>query len=383
MQIAVLGVNYKSCPIEIREKIAAVSKKRLDDQSWIASQFSCVVLSTCHRTEIYFAAENLADAHSEILHLLREELSFCFEHHLYSYFGGDCFLHLGRVVSGLDSVILAESEIKRQVKIAYQTAQLNYPLKSSIHFLFQKALKLGKEIRSKMDFKSEMTIGKMLFEISLCQIQNLKDASFLFIGNSEVNRQIIAHFKQKGIHHLSLCTRSLDLAKELAKEKGISLLPWEERNRWLDFSVVICGSNAPEYVINPMTHAVKTKIIFDLSVPRNVNPLLKRHPLLTLFNMEEISHFLDQYQFKNNWKIIEAEEVITSQVQKYLLFFRKKLYLNQLKNRHLNKSKILNMQQPSNYRSSNGEQERWQVELKPKRETLRELELEFSDSLSI
>ena len=105
------------------------------------------MLSTCHRTEIYFSALNLAEAHSEILQVLRREIALAFEHELYSYFGFDCFLHLGYVVSGLDSVIIAESEIQRQVKVAYEEVQWYYPLPSCLHFLFQKSLKIGKEKR--------------------------------------------------------------------------------------------------------------------------------------------------------------------------------------------------------------------------------------------
>ncbi len=321
MQIGVLGVNHKSSKISVRECMAKACQNKISKESLIAERFSCVVLSTCHRTEIYFSAPNLAEAHSEILQVLRREIALAFEHELYSYFGFDCFLHLGYVVSGLDSVIIAESEIQRQVKVAYEQSQWYYPLPSCLHFLFQKSLKIGKEIRGNILLsQGKMNIPKMLFHISGHVVKNLPQESILFIGNSEINRQVMNFFRAKGINRISLCTRGTSAWEETAT------LPWEERVRWGEFSIVICGSNAPHYAIEPFQreHPVQTRLIFDLSVPRTVSPELARHPLLTLLNMEEIGQMLDQYQTKNGGEIQCAEQRILERVEGYLLSFREK-----------------------------------------------------------
>ena len=196
MHIGVLGINHKSAEIWTRELVSKACQKRLVCESSVAEKFCCVLLSTCHRTEIYFSAENLAEAHSELLNVLREEISIPFEHKIYSYFGLDCFTHLAHVTSGLDSVIIAESEIQRQVKVAYEGAQLHYRLPSCLHFLFQKCLKVGKEVRSKTILsQGQVTIAKILFNISSHLLKNLSELPVLFIGNSEINRKMISYFK--------------------------------------------------------------------------------------------------------------------------------------------------------------------------------------------
>lgn len=328
MHIGVLGISHKSAAIGLREKISHACRKKLSAESALAENLHCVVISTCNRTEVYFSAENLAEAHSALLNTLREEISIAFEHKLYSYFGVDCFLHLAHVVSGLDSVIIAESEILRQVKVAYECALLHYKLPSSMHYLFQKSFKLGKEIRSRaLLLEGKVTVEKTLFATAQSLLKDLRSLSVLFIGNSEINRKVISHFKRKGVHQLTLCTRSLFSAQEIAEKEKLQLLSWDMLPEWQRYDLVICGSNVPRYAIeavNGREGSLKTQLIFDLGVPRNVNPQLIRHPQLSLLNMEEISQLLESDQRKNLLGIETAEKVIFERVHRYLHAFHQR-----------------------------------------------------------
>lgn len=325
MKIGVLGINYKSAEISTREYVSKACQIRISRESAIAENYHCVILSTCNRCEIYFSADHLAEAHSALLNILREEIHIPFEHKLYSFFGFDCFLHLAQVTSGLDSAIIAESEIQRQVKVSYEQTLLHYNLPSCMHFLFQKSLKVGKQIRSGFSFsQSQFTIAKILFQIVQCLFKELTDVPILFIGNSEINRKVMGYFKQKGVQKLSLCTRSLISAKEMAEKNELTLLSWEKLASWQDYPVVICGSNAPHYIVgNPHTN-LSTRLIFDLSVPRNVDPLVSNHPHLVLLNMEELSMFIERKQEKNMMEINRAEGLILEGIQRYHCAFHHK-----------------------------------------------------------
>lgn len=312
MQIGVLGINFKSADIHVRELVSKACQKRLS--YFHTHPFSCVLLSTCNRTEVYFSAPNLADAHSEILHILREEIAVSFEHQLYTYFGFDCFLHLALVAAGLDSAIIAESEIQRQVKLAYEQTTLYEDLPSCMHYLFQKSLKMGKLIRTIV--KSPGTLEKILLEMS----QNFNDV--LFIGNSEINRKIIAYFKRKSTKSLTLCTRSLPSAQEMAKKDNIALLPWNELLSWQQFPLVICGSNAPYYLLTPPQEKITTRLVIDLSVPRNVDPSLEDY--LPLFNMQTLTPLLQMRQQKNSDEIHYAITLIFNNTKRYMTLFQQK-----------------------------------------------------------
>jgi glutamyl-tRNA reductase len=325
MKIGILGINHKSAEIGIREYVSRACRMRLARDSKVAENTHCVVLSTCNRTEIYFSSDNLAEAHSVLLNLLREEIDVPFEHKLYSFFGFDCFLHLATVTSGLDSAIIAESEIQRQVKFAYEQTLLHYNLPSCMHFLFQKSLKLGKQIRSHVSLsQNQITIAKILYQISENILKEVQDQPLLFIGNSEINRKVIAYFKRKGVKKITLCTRSLLSAKAMSEREEISLLPWERLSLWQEYPVVICGSNASRFVVDQPQEKLHTRLIFDLGIPRNVDPNLSKHPHLVLLNIEELTALIEKKQEKNLLEIHRAEGLILEGVQRYHCIFQQK-----------------------------------------------------------
>ncbi len=319
MKIGVLGINYKTAELSVRESVSKACRIKLSRDSEMTESLRAILLSTCNRCEIYFSSDSLADAHSVLLNLLRGEIATAFEHNLYSLFGFDCFIHLARVTSGLDSAIIAESEIQRQVKTAYEQTLLHYALPSCMHFLFQKSLKLGKQIRSTFSLsQNQVTIPKILFQISEQFFRKLSDLPVLFIGNSEINRKVIAFFHHKGVRKMALCTRSLISAKEISEKEGLTLVPWDKISSWQEYPLVICGSNAPPYIVdNPLGNAIQTRLIFDLSVPRNVNPLLSRNPQLVLLNMQQLSAMIESKQEKNLLEIHRSETLILESVQRY------------------------------------------------------------------
>ncbi len=312
MRIGLLGISYKSSEIGIRESVLQAAQKRFFRGSELSERYSCVLLSTCNRVEIYFSADNLAEAHSEILGQLRDEIEIPFEHKLYSFFGFDCFLHLSRVTAGLDSAIIAESEIQRQVKVAYEQTLLHYRLPSCMHYLFQKSLKLGKEVRTLFSFaQNQTTIPKTLYQIGQHVLKELTDV--LFIGNSEINRKVIGYFRKKGVERITLCTRAL----HSVEQENIRLLSWDKLEQWKEFPLVVCGSNVPHPIIEQPGENIKTRLIFDLSVPRNVDPCLARHPLLTLLNMEELNQLIEKKQEKNLFELHRAEVLLFEKIQRY------------------------------------------------------------------
>ncbi len=287
MRVGILGINYKSSDLVLHELLAKACQRRLRNDSQEATHFSSVLLSTCNRTEVYFSAADLAEAHSEILNLLREEIACPFEHRVYSYFGSDCFMHLARVAAGLDSAIVAETEIQRQVKTAYAQAVFDHSLTSHMHFLFQKALKASKSIRSMFPLpRGTPSLEGVIFD----ECKHLKNPSVFFVGNSEINRKMISFFKRKGVEALTLCTRSVHSAQELQ----IDVCSWFSLDAWQKHDVVICGSNYPDYLIFPeqLDAGAKTRFIFDLSMPRTVDPRMQRHPRIHLLNIEELGHLI-------------------------------------------------------------------------------------------
>jgi glutamyl-tRNA reductase len=316
MNIGVLGISHKSADLALREHVARACRRLF------SYALPVVTLSTCNRSEIYFSGEDVAEIHTLLFKELREEIKLPFEHALYAYFGRECFGHLARVTAGLDSAIVAESDIQRQVKLAYAAASSQRQLSSMLHFLFQKALKVGKEIRSTSPlFTLNTQIEAAIFEYA--QSFFAQPMSMLFIGNSEINRKIIRYFARRGHKRIVLCTRSSEGAESFALDHGVSLRGWDAVQEWGDFQLVICGTHAEEYLVVPTEGSVRTSLIFDLSVPRVVDPVLDEHPCIRVVNIDDLSgmtqHPLVQFQ-----EIEKLQEKILTIVDRYIKIYHQK-----------------------------------------------------------
>lgn len=301
VSIAVLGVNHKTAEIHLRERIVRGAQD-LNNNPFFP--YPTVILSTCNRIEIYFSAEDLAEAHSHLLSYLRAGIDVPFEQALYSFFGIDCFFHLCRVAAGLDSAIFAESEIQRQVRVAYADAKR---LPSSLHFVFQKALKISKEIRSYQHAEGALTLYQALWRLT--EWQNRK---ILIVGYSQINRGLIAFLQRKGMDVLTLVTRS----SEPIRLEGVKVVDRSFLAHWQAYDVIVCGAKSEEYLIQGKGR--DNQVIFDLSVPRNVDPKTEAK----LYNIEQIHRWMQEQQTSEN--AFHGESLIWQNVIRLTKIFRVK-----------------------------------------------------------
>ena len=312
MQVGVVGINHKSSSLALRERLARAFQKAFQNPS------NSILLSTCNRTELYFCAPSLAERHIDILSELRKYVPMSFEHALYSYFSHDCFNHLGKVISGIDSAILGESDIQRQAKLSYENARKKDELSHELHYLFQKGLKIGKEMRTSFLLsKKGIPLPYAIQMIMEGNRKNFKECRVLFVGNSSINKQLIAFFKQRGCKRMTLCTRMT---------KGdfpvLEVTHWEELSKWDSYDVVVCGTNHEHYVINQAKGEITDTVLFDLSVPRNINPSLSRHPNLKLYNIDQIGEIARRK--KDEKEILICENVIEKAVDRQIELFKER-----------------------------------------------------------
>lgn len=296
MHVGVVGINHKLADLKLRESLAKACQRRFSVDRGFHINHHFVLLSTCNRTEIYFTSSDLALCHGYLLQTLRLELEDEFDQKLYSFFGSDCFLHLTRVTAGLDSAIVGETEIQGQVKAAYEFSKTHTPLPFDLHFLFQNALKLGKWVRQHLQIDRDMPdLEHAILKIGLHFFKRLDECRILFVGMSDINQKILRFFKERGLSTISICNRTQMVAEEVAQNyKGMQILPWSELNTWPTYDWVICATKSPEYLIKrehlPQTQQKKC-LLFDLCVPRNIDPVLGGN-VCTLMNIDQINRTL-------------------------------------------------------------------------------------------
>lgn len=320
MQVGVVGINHKLAELKLREKLAISCQRRFGPSNSTHGDHSFILLSTCNRTEVYFSSDDLASTHTYFLNILRQEVDEEFDHKLYSYFGRDCFYHLCRVSAGLDSAILAESEIQRQVKDAYEAAASATRLPPEHHFLFQKSLKISKQIRTELPMGRGMPdLEHAIYQAGQQFFESPANAKVLFIGASLINLKVLSLLKAKNIESITLCNRS-----DIQNMANVQILPWNQLQQWTSYDWIICGTKCPTYLLSTPPQTTDKKLIIDLSVPRNVDPDLAKCPSIQLLNIDQINQSLQVRKHHLQNSLSDADEMITLETSKQIKIFHNK-----------------------------------------------------------
>ncbi len=327
MRVGVIGINHKLADLKLRDQLAKACQRRFGpSQSLLIYQ--CVLLSTCNRTEIYFSSEDLAETHTSLLSILRNDVDEEFDQKLYSYFGVDCFCHLSRVTSGLDSAIVAETEIQGQVKAAYEATCEYHLLPKELHFLFQKSLGIAKKIRTELDLGRGMpSLEHAVLQTGLEFFGQQDQPRILFVGASDINQKVLSFLKSKRFSHITLCNRSNDIAKIIADNDHIQFLEWQKLSQWHYYDWIIFGTKSPDYLLTRKdcsdTWSDK-KLIMDLCVPRNVDPQLQLDPRITLMNIDEVNKHLQISCEGLHQTLNEAEQRISLATRQHAMRYQEK-----------------------------------------------------------
>lgn len=234
-------------------------------------------------------------------------------------------LHLFRVVSGLESSIIGETAIVNQVKTAYQNTAQKSRLDKSLHKLFQTAFFVGKRVRKETGIsEGAMSHSQVVVNILSEKIPNLKGATITLIGVNKMNEKIIQFLLNKGASTIFIGNRSYQKARELAVKYNSTALSFNSLPKTLaKTDVLISATSAPHYIIKKETpFASQPILIFDLAVPRDVDPVVGNIPNVTLFNIDKIEKHLEQNVKARQEKIALAEEIINKEVQ---IFFKKSI----------------------------------------------------------
>lgn len=317
LRVGVVGINAKTGDLKLREAIARGAQS-LAEEKGLFFRHPTVLLSTCNRTEVYFHADELAEAHSDVLAWLRASIDPPFDQRLYSYFGIDCFTHLCRVAAGLDSAILAETEIQRQVKVAYGQAAARHPLPGCIHYIFQKALKVGKEARNHWRLqRGAPTLYGALWQIAHQFFPDLPSRRILLVGYSETNRGFAAFLNHKGIGNFSFATRTPPLVREAREFCSRS-----ELSRWQDYDWIVSATRSDDYLIRGSSH--RRHLLFDLSVPRTIDPDAAQSPAIQLFNIEQINRLIETQRCGPSDSAAKCEAHVAEHVSRLARIFRAK-----------------------------------------------------------
>jgi glutamyl-tRNA reductase len=330
MELLCLGLNHKTAPVEVRERFAVGSAKLGETASELLSLTGVtevVVISTCNRTEFYLAA-NTARETLELLerHLAEKtELHGVASPHFYRMEKSAAARHLCRVVSGLDSMMLGETEIFGQVKHSYQAALDAGTTAGVLNRLFQRAFGIGKKVRTETSIQEGSTsVGNVAVDLAEKIFGHLKDSEVMILGAGEMSRITAQSLVSRGARSIFVTNRSFDRAEQLATEMNGCAVRFDERLDVLQrVDIVIASTGAPHAIIRKedveqVRRARKFRPLFfiDIAVPRDIDPAVGEIEEVYLYDIDALEQIADEARSRRQRQIEECERIIEAELAK-------------------------------------------------------------------
>ncbi len=332
MAVWTLGLNHRTAPIDLRERFALASDQLLLSlqglRSTLTSHKEVAILSTCNRTEIYCAGEQvqwqqtlgwLADVGKAQVDTLQS--------HIYRLEGGASARHAFRVASGLDSMVLGESQILGQFKDAVRLAADSGALGSTLNQLFQRSFAVAKEVRTVTEIGAH-SISMAAASVRLASriFEDIQDTHVLFVGAGEMIELCVAHFAAKSPRSITIANRSAQRADMLAHAHGgrsIALADLPTRLQEFDIVISCTASTLPLIGLGAVQSALRARknrpmFMVDLAVPRDIEPEVKKLSGVYLYTVDDLTQVIQSGQNQRQEAVAEAEVIIDQGVQKFM-----------------------------------------------------------------
>lgn len=302
MHTLVVGLSHQTAPIELREKFSfdqerlAMPLAALRDMK---SMLECVIVSTCNRTELYIVADQLhtgeyyAKAFLESwFRVSRED----FLPHLYVKTNQDAIHHLFRVVCGLESLVIGETQILGQVKQAFQVALQTGTTGTVLNHVFKQAITLGKRVHTETEIgQNAVSVSYAAVELGKKLFTTFDKKTVLLVGAGKMSELTAKHFQASGVKEVLVINRTFSKAKELAAIFNGTAYRWDSLAVALSLAdVVVSSTGANQFVI---THELVQSIsenrkrplfFIDIAVPRDIDPAINQLENIFLYDMDDL-----------------------------------------------------------------------------------------------
>lgn len=333
MVFVACGLNHKTAPINVREKVAlapAMQDSLLSSLLNLPAVNEAAILSTCNRTEIYCDTDDpqvlagwLAHEHQ----VSQELLSPC----LYIHEGHQGIKHTLRVASGLDSMMIGEPQILGQMKQAYQQACRLGTVKTQLRPVFEYIFSASKRIRTRSGIGANpVSIAYAAVQLIGQLFSDYSSLNVFLIGSGETASLVAKYLHQQGVHRFMIASRTLDNAQKLANTFGGTTLSIGDIPEYLSHAdVVISATACPLPFINKslVEHAMKQRnqapmFFLDLAVPRDIENNVNELEQVHLYNVDDLQIMIEKGMNERRHAALQAEQLIDSELDNYIRWHR-------------------------------------------------------------
>jgi len=333
MDIVVVGLNHRSAPLEVREKLA-IGKSCLCDVLRELKQetcvWECVIVSTCNRVEVYVVAEQGDDS----LEIVKEFLSRrsgqpqeFFEPGIYFREQPESVRHIFRVASGLDAMMVGEKEIVSQVKEAYEKAVEAASVGTVLNALFQRALRVSKRVRTETRIDAgAVSVSSAAVELAKKIFGDLSDRTVMIVGAGQASEQTLKHLVDDGAGSIVASNRSYDKAVELARTYGGRAVRLDDCAEELARADIVISSTAAPRAIIRKDHLRKAMwrrrnrpiFLIDIAVPRDIDPQVNEIDNVYLYNIEDLKEIAEANLRKRRQEVAKCDRIVEQEVSSFM-----------------------------------------------------------------
>jgi glutamyl-tRNA reductase len=332
MAVWALGINHQTAPLDLRGRFAFALDQLPETlqrfRASLARQPEATLLSTCNRTEIYCAADELAlDPTVQWLAQTGGVSPQALLDHAYVLQEGEAARHAFRVASGLDSMVLGEAQILGQMKDAVRAADAAGALGTTLHQLFQRSFAVAKQVRSSTEIGAHsisMTAAAVRLAGQL--FEDLKDIRVLFVGAGEMIELAATHFAAKSPKGMAIANRTLERGEKLATRFGAEVLRLSdlpERLHEFDAVISCTASTLPLIGLGAVERALKKRrhrpmFMVDLAVPRDIEAEVKELDDVYLYTVDDLAAVVQTGKDNRQAAVAQAEAIIDAGVQSFM-----------------------------------------------------------------
>lgn len=333
MSVVVIGLNHRTMPLELFERLtidASHQPKALHEVASREHVSEAVVLSTCNRTEVYAVAEKFHGAYQDIRSFIGE-MAFLppedFIDHLYVHYDREAIRHLFTVASGLDSAVLGETEILGQVRSAWQLAKNEGTSGAVLNLLFRHAVEAGKRVRT------DTAIGQGTASVSYAAVEmageklgTLDGRRVLVLGAGDMGEGMAVALASSGVAEIQVANRTWDRAVKLAERvdgRAVRLADLPIALTEVDLLLTSTGASSimVEHAdLEPIVAGRDGRplLVVDIAVPRDVDPSVVDLPGITLLDMHDLRRFAQAGLADRRREVHAVERIVVDEVDRFI-----------------------------------------------------------------
>jgi len=349
VDVLTFGLNHVSAPVSVRERVSLPMELLRPALEGLRTTFGgavreAAILSTCNRTEIYCAADrSVIERVPAWLADFRQLDDSQLRPHLYKHTQNDAVRHAFRVASGLDSMVLGETQILGQMKTAVRAAEEAGSMGTLLHQLFQKTFSVAKEVRSQTAI-GEDSVSMAAAAVRLAErvFGDLTEVKVLCVGAGEMMELCATHFAAQRPAGMVVANRTLDRAESLASRFSAGTMRLADLpDRLAEFDVVVSctASSLPILGLGMVERATRARrrrpiVMVDLAVPRDIEPEVARLDDVYLYSVDDLGRLVQNATESRQAAVVQAEAIIETRVQNFMHWMDSRLVVPVIRDLH-------------------------------------------------